>query len=117
MRQAKLVVVAVEGDAQIVAHDREQMLRAAGEAEFGVGSLPGVGQECPTDQVAGDEESIADSADPRAGGADFDVVEEVVGGIGDEGAVFGVGAGEGDGRRGGFENAVVGDVAGEDRGV
>src|SRR5213594_2107457 len=90
------------------------VIDATGEVKLGLAGLPSVGQEWATHQIAHHKEAITFAADPGAVSANRDVGEIIVGGVGDEGSVFGVGAGEGDGGGGVFEDAVVGDVAGEE---
>jgi len=99
--RGEVVVVAGEIDADIFAEDGEEVICAAGEMEFGVVGLPAVFVVGGVKEVDGEDEAIAAAADPCAGGTDVDVAEEIVGGVGDEGAVFDVGAGEGGGGAGG----------------
>src|SRR5436190_4086389 len=68
-------------------------------------------------KITADEKSITEPANPCAGRADADVVEIIVSGGGAERAILRVGFGESHRGRGGFEDAVVGDVAREERGV
>src|SRR5258706_198077 len=110
-------MIDVETNAQIAAiHLKHITISAGKQMQLGVVGFP-LGGSALIEEIAAYEESIAQAADPCAAWGDVDVVEKIVGGIGDECSMYGVGAGEGDGGARGFENAVVGDVAGEDGGA
>src|SRR6185295_412990 len=93
------------------------MIDAGGEVELCRAGLPGGFVGGGVEEVAAEDEAIAVAADPCAFFADGYIGKEVVGGVGDVGSIFGVGAGEGDGGGCVFEDSVVGHVASEERGV
>src|SRR3954451_24986927 len=99
----EVVVVALEGDASVLSHHRQQVPKATGEIELSGLSLPAGFVGGGVEQIAADQEAIANSADPCTAWADVHAAEEIVGGIRDERAVFGVGSGEGDCGAGVFE--------------
>src|SRR6185436_10376230 len=103
----EIIFVAVESDAQICAHHGEKMLYSATEAKLGIGRLPIHFRRAAALEIPQNDKAVTHAADPSATSADVHVAEKVVGGIGDESSVFGVGAGEGHCRGSVFEDAVV----------
>src|SRR5207237_2253491 len=81
--------------------------------QLGIVSFP-YGGSALIEEIAADEKSIADTAEPCDGWSDVHVVEKVVGRIRDERAVLDIGTRECHGGAGVFKDSVVGDGAGEE---